>query len=367
MNFHASREKDLQPSAAGRKAVLEAKDLSIGYHHRGRPIYTVAGEISASLRPGELICLIGPNGSGKTTLLRTLSGMLPPVSGSIRVNGQSLEGITSRELSTLISVVLTERPDTGFLSAFTLASLGRHPYTDWRGRISSEDEAVIHRAFRTLGAENLACRIFAELSDGEKQRIMIIRALVQETPIMVLDEPTAFLDLPGRVETIHNLREITRLHGIAVLLSTHDLDLALRNADRIWLMGAGSQITTGTPEDLVLDGSIDRAFSRENFRFDPEHGSFLPPRKNLLPILVRETEGVSRSTAIWTRRALERMGYKPEAPGEGSSSTPTLIIESDKLWRLEREAESGRAESGRTETRCRSIGEVLDALSSSKQ
>ncbi|MEP7291461.1 MAG: ABC transporter ATP-binding protein, partial [Chloroflexota bacterium] len=173
--------------------ILQTDDLAIGYG--GRAPQIVAEGLDLTLRPGELVCLIGANGAGKSTLIRTLAGMQAPLSGGVRLMGNDVHKLPANQLAQRLSVVLTERINPGLLTARTLVALGRHPYTDWAGRLTARDEAIVREAIAAVGATALAERQIGELSDGERQKIMIARALAQQPALMILDEPTAFLDL----------------------------------------------------------------------------------------------------------------------------------------------------------------------------
>ncbi|MDX1996054.1 MAG: ABC transporter ATP-binding protein [bacterium] len=287
--------------------VLAARDLDIGYKaSRGAP-KVIVPEMQFSLLPGELVCLIGPNGVGKSTLLRTIAGMQPPLKGTLRLSGDEVADLAPLELARRLAIVLTERVDGGLLTAEALVGLGRHPHTDWSGWLNAQDEAVIHDALVAVGALELAHRRVSELSDGERQKVMIARALAQQPVVMLLDEPTAFLDLPRRVEMMRVLRTLARKTDCAVLLSTHDLDLALRSADRLWVLQKGGPLTIGAPEDLVLEGVLARVFAAEGVEFVPETGSF---RLNSAPRGEVALRGEQHGLAFyWTQRALERAGY----------------------------------------------------------
>lgn len=286
-----------------RSSVLQTHDLAIGY--AGRPTCIIAGQINVSLRAGELVCLIGPNGAGKSTLIRTLAGMQPPLNGHATLMRDDVHQLSARELARRLSVVLTERVNPGLLTAYTLVSLGRHPHTDWSGRLSARDDTAVRDALEAVGAVELADRQVIELSDGERQKIMIARALAQEPAVMILDEPTAFLDLPRRVEVMQLLRHLAHDDARAILLSTHDLDLALRTADRIWLMTAEGELHVGAPEDLILSGAFEAAFRAEGVTFDVQTGAF---RINGRPHGAIRVDGAGLP-ALWTRRALERAGF----------------------------------------------------------
>lgn len=292
--------------------ILSTQDLSIGYRPARRRPLTIASGLNLWLKAGELVCLLGPNGAGKSTLLRSLAGMQKPLSGSVTLLGDDLLRLSTAELARRLSLVLAERPQVGNLSGYALVALGRYPHTNWLGQLSAHDEAMIHWAVEAVGAQDLAARPLLELSDGERQKLMIARALAQESKLMILDEPTAFLDLPRRVEIMQLLRELAESTGCAILLSTHDLDLALRNAHRLWLMSKDNPMQMGAPEDLILKGAFQAVFQNEGLCFDMESGAFQMQRKTLGLVQVRG-EGI---IALWTRRAVERVGFSPSAEAQ---------------------------------------------------
>ncbi len=287
--------------------VLTTKDLVIGY-----PEKTVARNLNVGLIPGEVVCLIGPNGAGKSTLLRTISGLQEPLGGEVFYRQRHLNDLEPHELARHVSIVTTERVNLGMFSGWGLVSLGRYPYTGWRGNLGDEDRRIVEQAVEAVGAENLSDRNMGELSDGEKQKLMIARALAQATDVIILDEPTAFLDLPRRVEIMGLLKRLSREQNKGVLLSTHDLDLAIRTSDRLWLLGADGAIETGAPEDCILSGALERIFSAESLSFDKRHGSFHLERPHGGRVSL-EGGGLY---GYWTRRALEREGYDVTAPAE---------------------------------------------------
>ncbi|GAB4581687.1 MAG: ABC transporter ATP-binding protein [Anaerolineales bacterium] len=280
--------------------MLSATALSIGYHH------PLAANLTLHLHPARMVCLIGPNGAGKSTLLRTLAGMQRPLAGIVRLGNADLHTIPPLELAKQLAIVLTGRVDAGNLSAYALVALGRHPYTDWLGRLTAHDEQVVQHAMSLTGSVSLASRPIHELSDGERQRVMIARALAQEPKVLLLDEPTAFLDLPRRVELLQLLKRLTRETGCAILLSTHDLDLALRIADSLWLLASDGELSIGLPEELALNGALARVFQGEGVNFDPASGAFKVHQPMCGPISLTG-QGLP---ATWTARALERIGFE---------------------------------------------------------
>lgn len=284
-------------------SLLTTTDLSIGYVHRKEIIPVQAG-LQLEVRPGEMVCLIGPNGCGKSTLLRTLSGLQPPLSGKVKINGQTIQKISAADRAQLISLVLTDRVEIDNATVRSIVAMGRHPYSNWWGTLSDEEVEKVNEAIRLVHLQKKANQLFAELSDGEKQRVMIAKAFVQDTPVIMLDEPTAHLDLPNRVEIMLLLHKLAHRSGKAILLSTHELDMALQAADRIWLM-TEKGIEVGVPEDLVLKGSFSDAFLSSNFFFNPANGNF-----SMNYHLDKEIELEGDKTRLyWTLRALARAGY----------------------------------------------------------
>jgi iron complex transport system ATP-binding protein len=251
-------------------AILNTHDLTIGYRISRRKSETVLANLNMALRPGEFACLLGPNGAGKSTLLRTLCGVQTPLGGSAYINGADVHHLSKLALARLLSVVLTDRLEIGNLTAYDLVSLGRHPHTGLLGRLTPDDHRVVRWAIHVTRSTSLADRSIAKMSDGQRQRILIARALAQEPQVMFLDEPTAFLDLPTRVEITGLLRRLARDVGLAVLLSTHDLDLALRLADTLWLVTRDGRLVCGTPEMLIMDGALRDAFASDEIDFDTE-------------------------------------------------------------------------------------------------
>ncbi len=248
---------------------IQIRQLSIGYPSR-RGVRVVAEGISGAIRSGELTCLLGANGVGKSTLLRTLSAFQPKIGGEVIIQGRDLSGYTDKELSRLIGVVLTEKPDIRNMTVRELVSLGRSPYTDFWGNYSKDDLQIVDESIRQVGIVNLSRRPIQTLSDGERQKVMIAKALAQQTPVIYLDEPTAFLDYPSKVEVLQLLRHICSEAGKTVFLSTHDVELALQLADTVWLMTREQGVTIGSPQQLAREGALARFIEREGITFNPE-------------------------------------------------------------------------------------------------
>jgi len=252
---------------------VELRNLSIGYK-TGTGLKPIAENLCATLYGGKLTCLLGANGVGKSTLLRTLCGFLPELAGEIEIFGKTIKAYSDNELARTVGVVLTERPNAGDLSVTELIGLGRSPYTGFWGRLNSIDETVVKNVITRIKIEELATRPVMTLSDGEWQKVMIAKTLAQETPIICLDEPTAFLDFPSKVEIMHLLLDLTRRESKTVFLSTHDLELALQFADTLWLMDKKNGMTIGTPDELRMNGSIENFFRCDGAVFDRERGFF---------------------------------------------------------------------------------------------
>ena len=238
---------------------LQTRDVTIGYRRRRQPDIVLASQLNLRLRPGTLVGLLGVNGVGKSTLLRTLAGTQAPLAGSVLLAGRDLRRLGAGDLARRLSMVLTRSPSAVAMTGFELVALGRLPHTDWLGKLRADDRRMVAWALEAVDARDLANESVAELSDGQRQKLMIARALAQETEVMLLDEPTAFLDLPRRIETMQLLKALAHDTSRAILAATHELDLALRHCDALWLM-SGRGIQVGEPAQLAGDGSISRAF-----------------------------------------------------------------------------------------------------------
>ena len=248
---------------------IELRNLSIGYQTK-HGIKTVATGIDGTIKSGELTCLLGANGVGKSTLLKTLSSFQPKTGGEILLEGRELSEYSDKQLSRLIGVVLTEKPNVRNMTVRELVSLGRSPYTGFWGTYSKDDLQVVDEAIAMVGIEPLKKRMVHTLSDGERQKVMIAKALAQQTPVIYLDEPTAFLDYPSKVEVLQLLCRISREADKVIFLSTHDVELALQMADTIWLMTQGEAVAIGSPKALAEQGALGRFIEREGIVFDPK-------------------------------------------------------------------------------------------------
>ena len=255
--------------------LLEARGLSVGYGGRRRTV--VLSGVDAALRRGQCAALLGPNGSGKSTLLRTLAGLQRPLGGAVLLDGAPLARLTPGEIARTLSVVLTDAIDAAQLTAWDVVALGRAPHAGFSGRLSEADREIVRRALLSASAAALAARPLQDLSDGERQRVMIARALAQEPSVILLDEPTAFLDLEARAEVAQLLRGLTGGNtgeARGVLITTHDFDLAMQVADRLWLIRRDGSLAVGAPEELAARGELAALFSHSAVRFDVEARRF---------------------------------------------------------------------------------------------
>ncbi len=275
--------------------LLEAQRLSVGYH----VTKVLFNDINLSLRAGELVCFMGPNGIGKSTLIRTLAGLQEPLSGKVIGRDEKK-----------VAVVLTDKIAASHMTVNELIAYGRYPYVDWNITLTEEDLSIIDQSIDTVHIRHLLDKKLYELSDGQMQMVMIARVLTQETPVILMDEPTAHLDLNNRVEIMNLLRKLARHSGKAILVATHELDLALQTADLIWLTMPDQSIKTGIPEDLVLDGSIDTVFQFKGFDLKTgkvAHEVYRTTKVNLIG------EGPAY---LWTKNALERSGLQLDETGD---------------------------------------------------
>ena len=250
---------------------IRLSNLSIGYRGKNGTRVVAAG-ISAAIRSGELTCLLGANGVGKSTLLRTLAAFQPKLDGEVLIEGQEVTSFNDKELSRMIGVVLTEKPDIRNMSVRELVALGRSPYTGFWGTLHDDDWQVVDEAIRAVRIEPLRERMIHTLSDGERQKVMIAKALAQQTPVIYLDEPTAFLDFPSKVEMMQLLRQLAQTQQKTIFLSTHDFELALQVADTLWLMErdeSGTRLNIGTSQELAQSGVLARYVERPGISFDP--------------------------------------------------------------------------------------------------
>ena len=248
--------------------ILKTNNLAVGYRN-GKQQVTLLSGLNLSLERGKLVALLGQNGAGKSTLLRALTCDERSIDGTIEANGKNLLDMPQRERSRLLGLVSTERIQAGALTVTELVGLGRQPHTGFLGRLDEEDHAIVRQSMVDAGIIGKANEYVASLSDGERQKAMIARALAQQTPIIILDEPTAFLDVASRIETMRLLQTLAHERDKAVLLSSHDISQSLMLADELWLITTDRQVITGTTQELIADGVMNRLFTNRDIHFNP--------------------------------------------------------------------------------------------------
>jgi len=253
---------------------MKIESLSTGFLLKKGARKVLHQKLDFQLNAGELVCILGPNGAGKSTLLKTLLGFESPLEGKVFFNEQELKNISVKEMAQLVAVVLTDKIDDIYLTAREIISTGRYPYGGFTDKLSVEDTDQIKRAESQVGISHLTENVFSKLSDGEKQKVMIARAIAQDTPFIFLDEPVAFIDAPSKIGIMQLLAQLVEDTGKGILMATHDLDSALNYADRIWLLGTNGEWDEGKPDDLLNSGEINRFFDKENISFDIENQRF---------------------------------------------------------------------------------------------
>jgi iron complex transport system ATP-binding protein len=289
---------------ANHHITLEGIGLSLGYSQQGKR-KELLHDLAFQLYSGELTCLLGPNGVGKSTLIKAILGDLKPWEGKLLLDQQELSSYGIEERAKRIAVVLTEPSYPGNLTVGQLVALGRTPHMGWAGKLGAEDRKWVDQALSDTRLTALQDERLGELSDGQRQKAMIARALAQDGKVLVLDEPTAHLDLINRLEIMTLLREISQKKEKAVLVVTHDLDIALETADRFWLMNCGSPLHMGRPEDILLSGKIQDLFPGEKYRFELERGKVE---------LVQDPDNLSiegpAAGVYWVKKALQKAGVR---------------------------------------------------------
>jgi len=309
--------------------IISLIDLAIGFG-KDRPLLR---DINLSVRPGEMVALIGRNGTGKSTLLKSMIGLLPPLEGSCVLDGASLESYDLRLRARKVSYVSSHFSQLPSISVRELVSLGRMPFTGFMGHLTGKDRVLIDRALEEVRMDSFAERKLEHLSDGERQRSMIARALAQDTPLMVLDEPTAFLDIPNKYDLIHLLSGF-RDQGKSIVYSTHDLDTAMHCADKIWVIYQ-DKILEGAPEDLGISGYFDKLFESAGVQYDQQSRRFKYVSASRGSIRLDGKEGM---VLVWTRSAIERLGFQLD--DSGSIQISVQEGGAGPYWVLTREGQS---------------------------
>lgn len=331
-----------------KRIVLQGMNVDIGYR-QGRHVTVVHRGLDFTLWSGELTCLLGRNGAGKSTLLRTLTASQPLLSGELLLSGRPLPEYSPRERSKAIGVVLTERTQAGGLTVYELVALGRQPHTGFFGRLAAHDKELVYHAIEAVGIKDKTRSYVAELSDGERQKAMIAKVLVQECPLIILDEPTAFLDVVSRIEVMDLLHRLAMEENKAILLSTHDIDQALLLADKLWLMPSGGGMVCGVTEDVILGGGMDTLFSHPSIHFDQLHGVYTPVACGQRRIVLQASD---ECLYHWVQNALNRHGFLC-LPSPSSPGIPLLNVLSAQELKLRHEGH---------ELRFGTIGELLSYL-----
>lgn len=248
------------------KHIINTKNLSIGYASK-KHINTIASDLNIQLNPGNLVCLLGKNGIGKSTLLRTLTKVQPVLAGEVLINGANIDDLTTTDLAKTLSLVLTERLPDSSLTVYELVALGRQPFTNWIGYLTTKDLEIIQSSFEQTNTQHLMHRKCFELSDGQLQKVMVARALAQDTPIIVLDEPTAHLDLHHTINTFSLLKNLAKNFNKTIIVSTHEANLAFQLADELWLM-TPTKFIAGKTADLIETNDLSLLFDSELISFD---------------------------------------------------------------------------------------------------
>ena len=310
--------------------ILLTRNLAVGYRGKKSNVSILLDNLNLSVEEGELICLLGINGSGKSTLLRTIAGIQKPIEGEILIGDIPLASLVRIDIAKKLSVVLTENFDVGSITVESIVSMGRYPHNNWLGILREEDFRIINNVFELTGLSRYRGANFLELSDGIRQKVMIARALAQDTPLILLDEPTVYLDIPNKLEIMQILRTLAKQLKKSIILTSHDLDLALQSADIIWLIGKDGKIEVDVPEDLVLNGHFESAFNNEEIKFNPQYGIF---RMNLDYKTALKISG-NREEVFWTERALHRIGIATGSRNEYSGAIDIRKAGDRIEWRL---------------------------------
>jgi iron complex transport system ATP-binding protein len=286
------------------KIVLHTENLTVGYRTKKETKELIKG-INISLKSGELVCLLGQNGVGKSSLLRTLLNLQPALTGKVFLLDKELSKYSSLDVAKRVSLVLTDPIQTGNLTVTELVALGRSPYTAWTGQLSSKDWDKVQWAIDSTRINYFESKRLYELSDGQLQKALIARAIAQEGELIILDEPTAHLDMNNRVEIMRMLKELTQTTGKAILVATHELQLTLQLADQLWLANFNQPLVSGAPEDLALSGKLEETYYHEGFEFDIKTGRAALPTKGQQPIQLMG----DGDWYYWTANALRRNGF----------------------------------------------------------
>lgn len=315
-------------------AIIYTESLSAGYRKR-KSVTTVLRDVNLELHVGELVSLLGANGAGKSTLIRTICGLQPPLAGKVVIGGENVSRLTPRQLSKTIALVTTERTYAGGLTVGELVGLGRHPHTGFLGRLDEHDREIVAAAIEKVGISHKAESYVAELSDGERQKVMIAKALAQEAPVIILDEPTAFLDVASRIEVLQLLHDLARDDRRTILISSHDIQQSMALSDRLWIVSESGEIVSGVTEDLILANKISLLFGNRDVAFDPATGDFLTTRKGARQITMKAD---SAELQKWIANALRRndlLAREAENPQIHAHASDDIRLNGNRLGSIE--------------------------------
>jgi iron complex transport system ATP-binding protein len=309
--------------------IIALQNLTIGYPQRSGNEHTVFGPVNIAISAAEMTGIIGRNGIGKSTLLRTIAGLQPQLRGKVFFDGIENTSIQPNDMAKLVSFVSTEPINIHYLRVNELVAMGRFPYTGWLGKLDDTDLKFIDEAAELTGITHLMLKCIQELSDGERQKVMIARALAQDTPIIILDEPTAFLDLPARYDIMRILNNLTLQYNKTILFTTHDLAIAMDIADKLWVMTEGI-LYEGAPEDLLINKVFRKLFLNSAAEFDAKSFSFRLKKEMKNVVLMR---GEKRYMPL-TKKAMERIGFLTVE--KGSSAAEIIILDKNNapVWQL---------------------------------
>ena len=320
-----------------RENIARISEADFGYRTK-RKSRVILKNINLEIRSGELVCIIGKNGSGKSTMLKTMTRLQPLLGGEILYEGRNLLDFGREEFAKFCGFVSTDRVQAEQMNIRELVELGRFPYTNWIGKLSSEDREEVNKALHAVGLSHMSESGLSEISDGERQRAMIARTLAQNTDFILLDEPSAFLDIPNKYEITSLLKNLCSM-GRTVLFSTHDLHLALQYADKIWLIDEEA-IVQGAPEDLVINGTIEKLFNTFNIVFERDTGEFeslVSSREKIYMVPSR----MDKMILSWTMKALRRAQFQIIPEDDGNCPTLEIIKKNNRiLWNIRKENEN---------------------------
>ena len=316
--------------------IIQLRDLTTGYRVKKQK-KVISQSLNAQLNVGEMVCLLGPNGCGKSTLLRTMVGFQPALSGDILIDRMSLGSFSQKELAKHVSVVLTNNTGIRNMTAEEVVAIGRSPYTGFWGNLREKDRNIVEKCLQWVGITELKGRKMQTLSDGERQKVMIAKAIAQETPIILLDEPTAFLDYPSKVAMMLLLHRLAKALKKTIFLSTHDLEHALQIADQVWLLDKEHGLTTGLPEDLCIEGKIEEYFKRDGIQFDRNTGFFSIEHEVAREVLVEgnpQTLPFKMMCKALRRNAIRPICSMEEAEFGSTRSDVKILVGDDGTYHL---------------------------------